>query len=582
MRNELAYDLVILGSGLAGMRAALEASLASNGKLKIAIVTKLHAMRSHSVSAEGGISGVLHEESGGDSKELHAFDTVKGSAYLADQDAVELLVENAPDEIRLFDHLGVPWNKDDNGRVMVRPFGGMSTPRTVFAEDKTGFFMMSALYDNLIEFDNVDIFHECFATKIIMKDGKFCGLFAIDLATGSYNLFLAKCCIIATGGYGRVFGFTTTAYSSTGDGIALAYREGASLKDMEFIQFHPTALVPNGILITEASRGEGGYLLNSKGERFMKHYASGKMELAPRDIVSKAIIKEIESGRGFLDKFSGMSYVELDLRHLGEDVIDEKLPMVREIVKRSLDIDPVTHTIPVRPACHFTMGGINTNIKGEVVLSNGKPAAGLWAAGECGCVSVHGANRLGSNSLSQCLVWGKITGGEAAKAARGPNAAALADHARAAADMEEKRIEGLLARDSGTNPYKIRKELEETMDRYAYVFRSARGLEMAIARVKRLQREFSKVKIEDKSRVYNTNLRDALEISNLLDLAYVALRCAALRKESRGAHSMIEYPERDDRHWMKHSVASRDMRSRLRISYIPVRVTRWQPEKRSY
>jgi succinate dehydrogenase / fumarate reductase flavoprotein subunit len=581
--TEHSYDIIVLGSGLAGMRAALEASLASKGKLRIAIVTKLHAMRSHSVSAEGGISGVLHETEKNDSEELHAFDTIKGSAYLADQDAVELLVSEAPGEIRLFGHLGVPWNRDEKGRVMVRPFGGMSTPRTVFAEDKTGFFLMNALYDNLVEFANVDIFHEHFATRLILKDGAFSGVFAIDLADGSYKLFEGRCCVLATGGYGRIFGFTTTAYSSTGDGIALAYREGASLKDMEFVQFHPTALVPSGILITEASRGEGGYLLNAKGERFMNRYASEKMELAPRDIISKAIIQEIEAGRGLLDQHSGLEYVELDLRHLGAGVIDEKLPMVREIVEKSLGYDPVDHTIPVRPACHFTMGGINSNIKGQVIMSDGKPARGLWAAGECGCVSVHGANRLGSNSLSQCLVWGRMVGKEAASgAARVESREKLEAHARQAAEAEVERIEELLQKRSGVNPYEIRMKLQDTMDKHAYVFRSTKGLKTAIDRVEGLMRSYSGIMVKDKSMTYNTNLRDALEIGNLLELAYAVLNCAVRRKESRGAHSMVEYPERDDKNWLKHTVVSKGRGGELRISYLPVTVTKWKPQERKY
>jgi succinate dehydrogenase / fumarate reductase, flavoprotein subunit len=579
--NTHKHDIVILGSGLAGMRAALEASVLSKGKLNIAIVTKLHAMRSHSVAAEGGISGVLYGRENKDSEQLHAYDTIKGSDYLADQDAVQLLVQNAPKEIMLMDHLGVPWNKDKLGRIKSRAFGGMSIPRTAFAEDKTGFFLMSALYDNLIEFGNIEIFHEYFATKLIMENNSFRGLSAIDLSTGEFNLFTGKSCIIATGGHARMYGFTTTSHSSTGDGTALAYNAGASLKDMEFVQFHPTALVPNGILISEASRGEGAYLINAKGERFMKDYASSKMELAPRDIISRAIISEIRKGNGFTDEASGLKYVGLDLRHLGRELVDEKLPMVGEITESTLGLDPVEEVIPVRPAAHFTMGGINTNIKGEIIMHNGNPAVGLWAAGECGCVSIHGANRLGSNSLSQCLVWGNITGTEVTDYTSGK-----ADHdyeyAKKEAEKEEKRLEQLVKSKGKENPYKIRTDMQNTMDTLAYVYKNEKDLASATKKLKSLRKRFSDIKIEDGGKVYNTNLRDALEISNLLELAYAVLNCASKRKESRGAHAMEEYPKRNDKDWLKHTIVSKNSVGEPEISYIPVKITKWKPEERKY
>lgn len=575
------FDIVILGSGLAGMRAALEASLISKGRLKIAIVTKLHAMRSHSVAAEGGISGVLYGRENKDSKSLHAYDTIKGSDYLADQNAVELLVENAPKEIMLMDHLGVPWNKDNLGRIKARAFGGMSIPRTVFAEDKTGFFLMSALYDNLTEFGNVEIFHEHFATKLIMENDAFKGLVAIDMATGDLNLFKGKCAIIATGGHSRMYGFTTTGYSSTGDGTALAYNEGASLKDMEFVQFHPTALVPNGILISEASRGEGAYLINAKGERFMKSYASSKMELAPRDIISRAIITEIGKGNGFTDSASGMKYIGLDLRHLGREVIDEKLPMVGEITESTLGLDPAEEVIPIRPAAHFTMGGINTDIDGKIIMGSGKAAKGLWAAGECACVSIHGANRLGSNSLSQCLTWGKITGKEVAEFAS-RKAANDSQYTEKAAEEEQMRIDALLKSKGKHNPYDIRKEMQHTMDTLAYVYKNEHDLKLAIKRISALRKKFKDIKITDKKKVYNTNLRDVMEISNLLELAYAVLHCAIRRKESRGAHAFVEYPKRNDNDWLKHTIVSMGKSGEPQISYSKVSITKWQPEERKY
>ncbi|MBX8631135.1 MAG: succinate dehydrogenase/fumarate reductase flavoprotein subunit [Thermoplasmata archaeon] len=576
------YDLIVLGSGLGGLTSAIHASLASKGKLKIAIVTKLHAMRSHSVSAEGGISGVLYPESNKDTKELHAYDTVKGSDYLADQDAVEQLVEMAPGEIRFYDHIGVAWNRDDSGHIQQRPFGGMSIPRTAFAADKTGFFMMRALYDEVTGFENIDVFHEHFATRLFLDGGRFSGIFAIDLATRNSRLFRGKACVIATGGFSRTYGFTTTAHSSTGDGIALAYRAGLPLKDMEFVQFHPTALVPSGILITEAARGEGGYLRNNKNERFMEKYAKSKMELAPRDIVSRAIVTEIREGRGFVHEESGLRYVHLDLTHLDSKLLDERLPMIREIAIKMLNIDPHKEPLPIRPAAHFTMGGIHTNINGQVMASaEGGIAGGLWAVGECGCVSVHGSNRLGSNSLSQCSVWGRIAG------------TSIPDYVSAVPEMtgrktldemaeqEESRINDILERKGTVNPYELQSRLQSTMDELVYVYRRTDSLQKALATVKELQRKYSDIYVSDKGRVFNTNLRDALQVENLLDLAEVVIEGALRRKESRGAHAMEEYPERDDANWLKHTIAFKEDDG-VKIEYIPVKITRWKPEKRVY
>ena len=576
--EELEFDIVILGTGLAGLRAALEATVESDGKLGIALISKLHAMRSHSVAAEGGISGVLYGQENKDSKKLHAYDTIKGSDYLADQDAVELLVENAPNEILLMDHLGVPWNKDARNRINQRPFGGMTIPRTAFAQDKTGFFLMSALYNTITQFENIKIFHEHFATKLVMEGGEFRGMCAIDLADGAFKFIRGGAGVIATGGYGRAYKTTTTSYSSTGDGTALAYREGVALKDMEFVQFHPTALVPNGILITEASRGEGGYLVNSKGERFMKEYAPSKMELAPRDIVSRAIATEFEKGNGFKDAPSGMEYVGLDIRHLGAERIDTKLPMVKEIVMKSLGIDPSKEMIPVAPAAHFTMGGIHTSTSGRIMLDEKLQSDSLWAIGECGSVSVHGANRLGSNSLSQCLVWGKMVGEEIAKKRiKAINSKA----AYKAAQREESRIEELLERKGTQSVYLIRNELQEEMVRDVFVYRRGEQLRRAVSVIEGLMARFEDAVITDKSGVYNTNLRDALEVENLLDLAYATTLCALGRKESRGAHSMVEYPKRDDTNYLKHSIIRRSA-GKPKISYLPVTIRGFKPEERKY
>ncbi len=580
----LDYDIVILGSGLAGMRAALQAARASDGKARIALISKLHAMRSHSVSAEGGISGVLYPGEHGDSEDLHGYDTAKGGDFLGDQDAIEMLVKHAPEEIKLFDHLGVPWNRDKDGKIVLRAFGGMSIPRTAFAEDKTGFFMLSALYDNLIEFDNIKIFHEHMATSLILDSHRFVGMTALDMASGEMKAFVGKTGIIATGGFARTFGFTTTAYSSTGDGAALAYNAGLPLKDLEFIQFHPTGLIPSGILITEAARGEGAYLINSKGERFMERYAKNKMELAPRDIVSRAIVTEIEEGRGLSEKrFGDMNFVHLDMRHLGESKLSERLPMVREIALKMIGVDAATEPLPVAPVAHFTMGGIHTNINGNVMFNDKSATTGLWAVGECASVNVHGANRLGSNSLSQCVIWGKMAGNAALQSIRDLGLTTeLSPKLKKRIDAEEGKLHKLLESDGKENPYDIRKALWRTMDLKAGPYRNVKSLKQAKTEIAKLRKQFNDIHIDDKSMVYNVNLRDSIEIMNMLDLAAVVVAGALARKESRGAHARRDFTKRDDKSWMKHTIARRQADGKIKLSYTPVKITKWKPEERKY
>lgn len=562
------------------MRAALQAARVSNGELRIALISKLHAMRSHSVSAEGGISGVLYP--GEDMVDLHGFDTAKGGDYLGDQESIELLVKEAPSEIRFFDHLGVPWNRDSEGKIVLRAFGGMSVPRTAFAADKTGFFMMSALYDNLLSFKNIDIYHEHYATKLLLKGNEFRALATIDLATGEERVFLSKGCIIATGGFSRIFGFTTTAYSSTGDGVALAFKAGLPVKDLEFTQFHPTGMIPSGILITEAARGEGGYLLNSDGKRFMEEYAKSKMELAPRDIVARAMITEINQGRGVLHETSNMMHLWLDLRHLGEAKIDERLPMIKELAMKSLSINPAHELIPVRPVAHHTMGGIHANLFGQVLSGDqGPPVEGLWVAGECGCISVHGANRLGSNSLSQCVIWGKMTGEAAAKRALSKSDYPALNEVEEELNHNTRFLERLLSGEGTENPYSLRKELWKTMDTYVYVYREEKGLVTAMNKLKELRERYSQVHVEDKGRIFNTNLRDTLEIGNMIELAQVVVAGALWRKESRGAHARVEFPKRDDANFMKHTIAYRTD-DQPKLSSSPVKITKWQPMERKY
>lgn len=580
--ERLAFDVIIIGSGLAGMRAALAVARASGGSLRVALVSKLHAMRSHSVSAEGGISGVLYPAHADDSEELHAFDTVKGGDYLGDQPAIELLVQEAPKEIRFLEHLGVPWNRDEEGRIILRAFGGMTVPRTVFAADKTGFFMMSALYDNLLAFDNITILHEHYVTDLLLTGGEFRGAVAIDLATGRTYFLAAKAGIIATGGFARIYGYTTTAYSSTGDGIALAFKAGLPLKDMEFVQFHPTGMIPTGVLITEAARGEGGYLTNASGERFLTRYAHSKMELAPRDIIARAMITEMNEGRGILHEGSGMTHLFLDLRHLGEDRIDERLPMIKELAIKRLAINPADEPIPVRPTAHYTMGGIHVNLRGEVMLDASSNAVeGLWAAGECGCVSVHGANRLGSNSLSHCVIWGRLTGEAAAD-----RAASISSYP-AEADVHEElhaavgRLAEVAARKGGESPYQIRKELWDTMDAYVHVYRKAEELEAAAAKLAELRERYGRCTVSDERQIYNTNFRDCLEVGNMIELAQAVVAGARARRESRGSHAMVEFATRNDPDFLKHTL-SRRTSAEPEISYIPVTITRWEPKERTY
>lgn len=433
------HDILILGSGLAGLRAALEVAR-TNRDLDMAIVSKTQLMRAHSVCAEGGTAAVLHPEEG-DSLELHAWDTIKGSDFLADQDVVELFVREIPKEIIQLEHWGIPWSRNAAGYIDQRPFGGHSFPRGIFAADKTGFFAMQTLYDTMQQYmPPITRYDEFMITRMFVKDEEFLGLAGFNLLTGEFVGFRAKALIIATGGACRIFGFTTYSHTVTGDGMAMAYRAGLPLKDMEFVQFHPTGLVPSGILITEGARGEGGYLINNQGERFMSRYVAKMMELAPRDIVARSEILEIEAGRGFPGP-QGLDYVNLDLRHLGADCINERLPLIREVAIRFIGKDPIEEPIPIRPAAHYSMGGVHVNLEGATSV------AGVWVAGEAACVSLHGANRLGTNSTAECLVWGKITGQKAARyAARSRH---IPDLPEALVAEAEKAVYGWLERRGG-------------------------------------------------------------------------------------------------------------------------------------
>ncbi len=408
MAENINHDVLILGAGLAGLRAAVEISRRTQGKANIGIVSKVQLMRAHSVCAEGGTGAVLRTDEG-DSIELHAWDTVKGSDFLADQDVVFRFVNTSPKEILQLDHWGIPWTRDEHGRIEQRPFGGHSYPRATLAADKTGFFEMQTLYDTLQRYSkSFTRYDELFVTDILVEDNRFAGLVGCHAPSGETVTLQGKALLIASGGAGTLYGFTTYSQTVTGDGLAMAYRAGVPLEDMEFIQFHPTGLVPSGILMTEGCRGEGGYLRNANGDRFMENYAPEKMELGPRDLVSRAEMTEILEGRGF-EGPDGLDYLHLDLTHLGADRINSRLPLIREVAMKFVGIDPITKPIPIRPVAHYSMGGIETDIDGATRVE------GIWAAGEAACVSMHGANRLGSNSTAECLVWGGITGEEIAK-----------------------------------------------------------------------------------------------------------------------------------------------------------------------
>ncbi len=572
MAYVLSHDILILGSGLAGLRAALEATIESKGKLSIGLVSKVQLMRSHSVAAEGGTAAVLRKDEG-DSFELHAWDTVKGSDFLADQDVVSRFVHLCPSEILELDHRGIPWSRLPDGRIDQRPFGGHSYPRAVYAADKTGFFEMQTLYDTLNQYSNVTRYDEWFITSILTQDGEFRGLTALDMTTGEFHVLKGKALIIASGGIGRISGFTTYSHSATGDGIAMAYRAGIALKDMEFVQFHPTGLIPTGILMTEACRGEGGYLRNNKGERFMENYAASRMELAPRDIISRSIVTEFMEGRGFKVP-QGMDYVHLDLTHLGADRINERLGFIRELCMKFVDVDPVFEPIPIRPVWHYLMGGIHTDINGATSVQ------GIWAAGEAACVSLHGANRLGTNSTAECLVFGKIAGAEAAKYVVGKEGTTTVPEADVA-NQKAFIFDDLLKRDGKETVYQIRVELQKNIDENMGIFRTGEQMQKGLDKIRELKDRYQNIAVRDKSRVYNTDLIFAVELGFMLDVAEVVVEGGLRREESRGGHARTDFKERDDVKWLKHTLAYWTPDG-PRFDSCPVTITTWKPVKRTY
>ncbi len=573
------YDVLIVGGGGAGLRAAI-AVAETNPKLSIAVVSKVYPMRSHTVSAEGGSAAVIKPN---DSLDHHAYDTISGADWMCDQDAVEAFVNEAPQEMFQLEHWGCPWSREEDGSVAVRPFGGMKIERTWFAADKTGFHMLHTLFQTSLKYDPIIRYDEWFVTKLLVDDGRCQGVVAIELATGRIQAITAKAVIVCTGGCGKIFPFTTNANIKNGDGMALAYRAGVPLKDMEFIQYHPTGLPFTGILITEASRAEGGWLLNKDGYRYLQDYDLGKpepkpvlrsMELGPRDRLSQAFVKEQEKGRTLEGEYG--HYVHLDLRHLGEKVINTQLPFVRELCLKYENIDPVKEVIPVRPVVHYMMGGIHTDIQGAT------PIKGLYAAGECACVSINGANRLGSNSLTELLVFGARAGKGAAHFASdqqdpGPTLNALA------AD-EAKQIEKQFFRNDGGKETiaVLRTEMHNAMEEGVGIYRDQASLQKSQEIIRNLQERFLDLAIADHSLTFNTELVAAIELSYMLDVAETTVQSALNRTESRGSHQRTDHPKRDDEKFLAHSLAYRTEKGAPRIEYLPVTITRWPPGERVY
>ena len=579
MMEVSSHDVLLIGGGGAGLRAAI-AVAEVNPQLNVAVVSKVYPMRSHTVSAEGGAAAVIKPD---DSLDEHAYDTISGGDWLCDQDAVEAFVKEAPEEMLRLEHWGCPWNREPDGHIAVRAFGGMVKMRTWFAADKTGFHMLHTLFQTSLKYSAITRYDECFVTKLMVDDGRVQGVVAIELMSGKIRAILAKAVILCTGGCGRVFPFTTNANIKNGDGMALAYQAGAPLKDMEFVQYHPTGLPFTGILITEAARSEGGYMLNKDGYRYLQDYNLGtpqpqpvlrSMELGPRDRLSQAFVKELVKGRTIDGPYGPV--VHLDLRHLGEKVIDTKLPFVRELCLKYQNIDPIKELIPVRPVVHYMMGGVHTDINGAT------PLQGLFAAGEVACVSINGANRLGSNSLTECLVFGARAGRAAAEHAakqKEPDG-----HILAQAMDEQRRLEEQFLRKMGGRERiaTIREEMQQTMEQSAGIYRSGGTLLEAVETLRKLQDRFRHVTLDDHSHTFNTELTAALELSFMLDVAEAIVQCALHRTESRGAHQRTDFPTRDDEKFLSHSLVFRQADGSSRVEFLPVTITRWPPAERVY
>ena len=573
------HDVLLVGGGGAGLRAAIAAA-ETNPNLSVAVVSKVYPMRSHTVSAEGGAAAVIKS---GDTLDEHAYDTISGGDWLCDQDAVEIFVREAPEELLRLEHWGCPWTREPDGHIAVRAFGGMKKMRTWFAADKTGFHLLHTLFQTTLKYKAITRYDECFVTKLLAHDGRVQGVTTLELMSGRIRAITANSVILCTGGCGRVFPFTTNASIKTGDGMALAFQAGAPLKDMEFVQYHPTGLPFTGILITEAARSEGGYLINKDGYRYLQDYNLGtptpqpvlrNMELGPRDRLSQAFVKEVERGRTIDSPYGPV--VHLDLRHLGEKLINTRLPFVRELCLKYENIDPIKELIPVRPVIHYMMGGVHTNNDGAT------PLRGLYAAGEVACVSINGANRLGSNSLPELFVFGARAGRAAALAAieqKPPGEQVVSQ-----AGDEKRRLEEQFLRKTGGRERiaTIRSELHSAMESGAGIYRNQTSLEKAADKLRELRERFLGIRMDDPSRTFNTELVAALELSFMLDVGSAIVESALHRTESRGAHQRTDFPARDDRNFLTHTLIYRNGDGSTRLAQSPVVITRWPPAERVY
>ncbi|NEO78594.1 succinate dehydrogenase/fumarate reductase flavoprotein subunit [Moorena sp. SIO4G3] len=574
----LEHDVIIVGGGLAGCRAALEIKR-SEPKLDVALVAKTHPIRSHSVAAQGGMAATLKNVDASDSWEAHAFDTVKGSDYLADQDAVEILTKEAPEVVIELEHMGVLFSRLPDGRIAQRAFGGHSHRRTCYAADKTGHAILHELVNNL-RHNGVKLYDEWYVMQLILEEGQAKGVVMFQLLDTKVEVVRAKAVMFATGGYGRVFNTTSNDFASTGDGLGMSALAGVPLEDMEFVQFHPTGLYPVGVLISEAVRGEGAYLINSEGDRFMSDYAPKQMELAPRDITSRAITLELRAGRGIHpDGSAGGPFVYLDLRHMGKEKIMSRIPFCWEEAHRLVGIDAVHQPMPVRPTAHYSMGGIPVNTDGQVHSGKDGLIEGFFAAGESACISVHGANRLGSNSLLECVVYGKRTGAAIAKYVQDRKLPDIDEQSYL--NAAQAKIKALVEKSGTLRLNQLRQAFQDCMTQFCGVFRNQASMEEGLNQLEEFKQQYQQIYLDDKGNCWNTEIIEALELRNLMIVGEIILTSALNRRESRGAHSREDYPQRDDPNFLKHTLAFYSSAG-IDLQYKPVSITLFEPKERKY